>query len=194
MSSLTYINISSVTNISLCFVFVEIQALLNMGAKYVIAQGMPPTGCLAFSMQTYKTTDRDEIGCVRSVNDLSNIHNTIFQENLRGLRKQFPDAVIAYADYNNAYRYVMKNGGNYGINHPFKACCGAGPGEYNFNILAPCGSLFSTSCSDPSQYINWDGFHLTEAMYKAISEEFFAKTAMYPSFRHLLEHQRQSVN
>ncbi|KAK1357917.1 hypothetical protein POM88_051173 [Heracleum sosnowskyi] len=164
-----------------------------MGAKYVIAQGMPPTGCLAFSMETYNITDRDEIGCVGSVNDLSNIHNKILQQNLRGLREQFPGAVIAYADYNNAYRYVMKNGGDYGITQLYKACCGAGPGEYNFNILAPCGSSVSTSCTDPSQYINWDGFHLTEAMYKAISEEFFTKTAIYPSFRHLLEHKMQSM-
>ncbi|KAL8123351.1 hypothetical protein AgCh_011352 [Apium graveolens] len=171
-----------------------LQALLNMGAKYVIAQGMPPVGCLAFSMEMYKTTDRDEIGCVRSVNDLSNIHNTIFQQNLRGLRKRFPGTVIAYADYNNAYRYVLKNGGHYGIKQLFKACCGAGPGEYNFNILAPCGSFFSDSCTDPSQYINWDGFHLTEAMYNAVSEEFFTKTALFPSFRHLLEHKRKSVN
>lgn len=78
----------------------QIQALLNMGAKYVTAQGMPPAGCLAFSMETYN--DRDEIGCVGSVNDLSNIHNKFFQQNLRGLRKEFPDAVIAYADYDSA--------------------------------------------------------------------------------------------
>ncbi|WOG99422.1 hypothetical protein DCAR_0518770 [Daucus carota subsp. sativus] len=170
-----------------------LQALLKMGAKYVIAQGLPATGCLAFSMETYNVTDRDEIGCVRSVNNLSTIHNNIFRQNLAGLRKEFPDAVIAYADYDNAYRNVVKNRGDYGINHPFKACCGAGPGEYNFNILAPCGSIFSTSCTDPSEYINWDGVHLTEAMYKAVSEEFFAKTDIYPSFRHLLEHKRQSV-
>lgn len=165
-----------------------------MGAKYVIAQGMPPTGCLAFSMETYSVTDRDDIGCIGSVNDLSNIHNKIFQQNLRGLRKEFPGAVIAYADYDSAYRYVMKNAGDYGINHLFRACCGSGPGEYNFNYLALCGSIFSTSCTDPSQYINWDGFHLTEAMYKAISELFFTETAIYPSFRHLLEHKRRSVN
>lgn len=176
-----------------CFL-VEMKAVLNMGAKYVIAQGMPPAGCLAFSMETFKITDRDELGCVGSINDLSNIHNNIFQQTLRGFRRRFPDAVIAYADYNNAYRYVLKNGGDYGFSQLFKACCGTGPGEYNFNILAPCGSFFSSSCTDPSQYINWDGFHLTEAMYKAVSEEFFTKTAIYPSFRHLLEHKRQSAN
>ncbi|XP_074376721.1 GDSL esterase/lipase At3g48460-like [Apium graveolens] len=156
-----------------------------MGANYVIAQGMPPIGCLAFSMKMYKTTNRDKIGCVGSVNDLSNIHNTIFQQNLRGLLRQFPGIVIDYADYNNAYSYVLKNGGLYGINHMFKACCGAWPGEYNFNILAHCGSFFSDSCKDPSRYINWYGLHLTEAMYKAISKEFFTKTAIFQSFRHL---------
>ncbi|KAI7985633.1 Metal transporter Nramp6 [Camellia lanceoleosa] len=69
----------------------------------------------------------------------------------------------------NAYRNVMKNSAKYGFKEPFKACCGAGGGPYNFQVFSACGSPFSISisCPDPSHYINWDGVYLTKAMFLA---------------------------
>lgn len=51
-----------------------------------------------------------------------------------------------------------------------EACCGGG-GPYNFNFAAQCGSQDTSVCDDPSVYVHWDGFHLTEAAYEHIAIE-----------------------
>jgi hypothetical protein len=50
------------------------------------------------------------------------------------------------------------------------ACCGGG-GPYNYNASAECGSNpLVRACDDPSQYVSWDGVHLTEAAYRLIAD------------------------
>ncbi|KAK1377244.1 GDSL-motif lipase/hydrolase family protein [Heracleum sosnowskyi] len=163
-----------------------LQVLLSKGAKSVVVQGLPPIGCLTLSMGISSGIDRDDIGCVASVNAISYYHNNVYQARLQDLRKAFPNALIAYADYYNAYRTVMRNPRNFGFYELYSACCGTSGVAYNLNPLAPCGSVYATSCQNPSQYINWDGVHLTEAMYKAISQLFFTGGAIRPSFAYLL--------
>lgn len=50
-----------------------------------------------------------------------------------------------------------------------RACCGGG-GAYNYNSSAECGNAGSTGCDDPSLYVNWDGYHLTDAANRWISK------------------------
>lgn len=165
-----------------------LQTLLNKGAKYVVVQGLPTTGCLTLSMylSVENTTNRDDIGCIGSANKQSYTHNTIYQAKLEYLRTQFPNAIIVYADFWNAYRTVMKNPGKYGFKELYKACCGSSGGQYNFDLFGTCGSPASSSCTNPSQYINWDGAHLTEAMYKAISDLYLNGSFTSPPFEYLL--------
>uniref|UniRef100_A0A5B7ASS4 GDSL esterase/lipase n=2 Tax=Davidia involucrata TaxID=16924 RepID=A0A5B7ASS4_DAVIN len=168
-----------------------LQALLTKGAKYAVVQGLPTTGCLPLAMVLAPEDDRDDMGCVGSANKQSNTHNTILQSKLQDLRRQFPHAVIIYADYWNAYHTIMKSPRKYGFQELFKACCGSGGGPYNFDFFAACGSPSSSSCPHPSQYINWDGVHLTEAMYKAVSDSFLNGTFCHPPFKYLLSRKQQ---
>ncbi|KAK6148163.1 hypothetical protein DH2020_019075 [Rehmannia glutinosa] len=169
-----------------------LQALLKKGAKYVVVQGLPPTGCLTLSMYLAPTDDRDNVGCVGSANKQSDTHNTILKAKLNLFRKQFPQSVIVYADYYNAYLTVIKNAKKYGFKELYKVCCGYGGGTYNFNYFNACGSPSATSCANPSQYINWDGVHLTEAMYKAMADAFVNGTYSQPPFRSLLSKKQSS--
>ncbi|KAF3533630.1 hypothetical protein DY000_02040322 [Brassica cretica] len=84
---------------------------------------------------------------------------------------KYPNPTIVYADYWNAYRAVIKNPSKYDISAKFKACCGIGE-PYNFQVFETCGSASATACKEPSQYINWDGVHLTEGMYKGMANTF----------------------
>ncbi|KAI5328698.1 hypothetical protein L3X38_028095 [Prunus dulcis] len=43
------------------------------------------------------------------------------------------------------------------------------------------------ACPSPSQYINWDGVHLTEAMYKVLTDMFLNGKATHPPFSYLLD-------
>lgn len=167
--------------------FLVLQTLLEKGAKYLVVEGFPPTGCLPLAMYLAPQDDRDDIGCVKSANDQSYKHNLVLQAKLQEFRKQYPNAVIVYADYWNSYRTVVKNPGKYGFQEVFTVCCGAGEPPYNFSVFATCGTPNATVCTTPSQYINWDGVHLTEAMYKVVSDMFLQGNFSQPPFNSLLE-------
>ncbi|GJM97227.1 hypothetical protein PR202_ga14137 [Eleusine coracana subsp. coracana] len=169
--------------------------LLDRGAKYMIVQGLPLTGCLPLSMSLARAEDRDNVSCVASVNGQSYAHNRRLLSNLRRLRQKNPDAVIAYADYYAAHLAVMRNPSKYGFTEPFKTCCGSGGGAYNFDLFATCGSPeVTTACAQPEKYVNWDGVHMTEAMYKVVSAMFFQDGDAYcrPSFSAVLARKAQA--
>ncbi|XP_051115985.1 GDSL esterase/lipase At3g48460-like [Andrographis paniculata] len=169
-----------------------LQALLEKGAKYIVVQGLPPTGCLTLSLYLAPSNDRDAMGCVASANKQSYTHNLALKAKLDVFRKQFPQSTIVYADYYNAYLAVLKNPGKYGIKEIFKVCCGYNGDLYNFNYMYACGSPSASACANPSQYINWDGVHLTEAMYKAVADAFWNGSYAQPSITHLLSKKLQS--
>lgn len=164
-----------------------LQTLLDKGAKYLVVQGLPLTGCLPLAMYLAAETDRDDIGCVGSVNNQSYTHNLVLQSKLQQLRDQYPQAVIVYADYWNAYRTVIKNPTKYGFTEKFAVCCGSGDPPYNFSVFATCGTPNATTCSSPTHYINWDGVHLTEAMYKVVSDMFLRGNFTQPPFSVLVD-------
>ena len=99
------------------------QGLLERGAKYVIVQGLPLTGCLPLAMTLARADDRDAVGCAASVNRQSYAHNRRLLAGLRGLRRRHPGAVVAYADYYAAQLAVMRAPARYGFSEPFRTCC-----------------------------------------------------------------------
>ncbi|XP_062114923.1 GDSL esterase/lipase At3g48460-like [Humulus lupulus] len=161
-------------------------ALLKKGAKYLVVQGLPMSGCLPMAMTLAPPNDRDNIGCVKSVNNQSYTHNLAILKLVKSLRRQFPRAVITYADYWTAYLTVMQSPAKFGIKETFKACCGTGD-PYNFDVFSVCGMPTISACRNPSQYVNWDGVHLTEAMYKVVSDMFLKGSHTHPRFSYLLD-------
>ncbi|PIA51458.1 hypothetical protein AQUCO_01100355v1 [Aquilegia coerulea] len=169
-----------------------LKELLDMGAKYIVVQGIPTTGCLPLALTLSAPDDRDDIGCVASVNNQTYHHNSLLQVRLKYLRKRYPHAIISYADFWNAYSKIMKNTRNYGFLEPFRTCCGTGGPPYNFDPLATCGSqTASKPCSHPARYINWDGIHLTEAMYKRVADLLLHGGYTNPPFDFLLSSRRR---
>lgn len=185
------VSTKTIQKLAINSVSVFLDTLLKKGAKYVVVQGLPPTGCLTLSMYL-APDDRDGFGCVGTANKQSYIHNTALVAKVNALRKQFPKSTIVYADYYNAYLNVIKNANKYGFRDLFKACCGYGGGDYNFDYFHACGSPSSAACADPSKYINWDGVHLTEAMYRAMADAFLNGTYTQPPFGYLLSKKLRS--
>ncbi|CAN6321981.1 unnamed protein product [Urochloa humidicola] len=171
-----------------------VQGLLERGAKYVVVQGLPLTGCLPLAMTLARADDRDNVSCVASVNRQSYAHNRRLLAGLRELRRRHPAAVVAYADYYAAHLAVMRRPAAHGFTEPFRTCCGSGGGAYNFDLFATCGSPeVNTSCAQPASYVNWDGVHMTEAMYKVVAGMFFRGGDAYcrPAFSDLLARKAQ---
>nr|ACR36611.1 unknown [Zea mays] len=165
-----------------------VEGLLERGAKYVIVQGLPLTGCLPLAMTLARADDRDAVGCAASVNRQSYAHNRRLLAALRALRRRHPAAVLAYADYYAAHLAVMRSPARHGFAEPFRTCCGSGGGAYNFDLFATCGSpQVTTACARPAEYVNWDGVHMTEAMYKVVAGMFFSGDGYCrPAFKDLL--------
>ncbi|CAD6207623.1 unnamed protein product [Miscanthus lutarioriparius] len=164
-----------------------VEGLLQRGAKYVIVQGLPLTGCLPLAMTLARADDRDAVGCAASSNRQSYVHNRRLLAGLRELRRRHPGAVVAYADYYAAHLAVMRAPARYGFAEPFRTCCGSGGGAYNFDLFATCGSpQVTTACARPAEYVNWDGVHMTEAMYKVVAGMFFRDAYCRPAFKDLL--------
>lgn len=172
---------------------------MSRGAKYIVVQGLPPIGCLTIALYLIPH-ERDELGCVGRLNTQSYNHNAILRNQLIQFQKEFPDSLIVYADYWNSYVSVLRHslpsnnnnnngygGGGGGFKEPFKTCCGFLGGPYNFNILHTCGSVFTNSYQNPSEFINWDGIHLTEAMHEVLANSYIHGSFSYPPFQDLVK-------
>ncbi|KAK1267145.1 GDSL esterase/lipase [Acorus gramineus] len=158
-----------------------LEVILAKGAKHVVVQGLPMTGCLPLSLILTAADDRDNFGCSASVNQLSHAHNALLRAEIEVLRKRFPASTISYADYWAAHRAIMARPAAYGFTERFKTCCGSGGGDYNFNPLGTCGSPDAgLACRDPGRFVNWDGVHLTESMYRAVADMFFYRGLVQP--------------
>ncbi|KAJ0985235.1 hypothetical protein J5N97_003591 [Dioscorea zingiberensis] len=151
-----------------------ITAVIEMGARTLLVPGNFPIGCIPPYLDLYSSSSSEdydeETGCIKWLNEFSVYHNQLLIKELDQLQKMHPHATVIYADYYEAAMTIFRSPEKYGFERPLMACCGGG-GLYNHNSSCSCGELGSTVCEDPSQYISWDGLHLTEAAYKIIATE-----------------------
>ncbi|OAY63685.1 GDSL esterase/lipase [Ananas comosus] len=150
-----------------------IKDLIRLGARTLIVPGVFPLGCLPNLLTLFKS-ERDEdyeprTGCLKFLNELSTCHNLRLQEELDRLRELHPEVAIIYADYYGAATEIFNFPKKFGFKTPLTACCGGGEGPYNYSPLVNCGDKGSKVCDDPSQYVSWDGIHLTEAASEIVA-------------------------
>ncbi|KAI3459655.1 hypothetical protein Pfo_016318 [Paulownia fortunei] len=148
--------------------------VIQAGASQVVVPGNFPLGCFPIVLSASRSNDPtayDDLGCLKSLNNLTTFQNNYLQEALGSLRKEFPNVVILYADYYNTFQLILHEASTLGFNTTtlLKPCCGV---EGQYNALNPifCGNLGVPVCSNPNIYIHWDGVHLTQEAYRRISE------------------------
>ncbi|QCE14205.1 GDSL esterase/lipase At5g45910-like [Vigna unguiculata] len=157
-----------------------VQAIANMtsklieeGAVHLVVPGNFPIGCISYvlnQVNSNKTEDFDEFGCLRNYNAAIKYYHDQLKTAVDELRQKNPHVIITYFNYYSAARRLFENPEQYGFKgkpDTFKVCCGKG-GRYNLNEI--CGLGNSVVCEEPSKHINWDGFHLTEAGYRAVAQ------------------------
>ncbi|CAL5183551.1 unnamed protein product [Lathyrus oleraceus] len=152
-----------------------IRELIDLGAVTILVPGSLPLGCNPILLTMYATTDEaqyDEAGCLKWLNKLFEYHNELLQIELNKLRVVYPYTNIIYADYFNAALQLYKSPEQFGFDgNTLKLCCGGG-GPYNYNATGLCGNSEVIACDDPSKYVSWDGYHLTEAAYRIMAKAF----------------------
>jgi phospholipase/lecithinase/hemolysin len=160
--------------------------VLDMGATRVVIPGNFPLGCVPSYLSTVNEQDKssyDGNGCLIGLNLFAQMHNVLLQQGIRELRRMYPSATIAYADYFTAYVQMLRSASTMGFNatSAFKACCGAGGGAYNVDMDRMCGATGTTVCARPDEYLSWDGVHLTQHSYKVMAELLYHRGLASPA-------------
>ncbi|KAK6145646.1 hypothetical protein DH2020_022466 [Rehmannia glutinosa] len=139
---------------------------IKLGATRAIIPGNGPLGCVPYiltALLTNDTTAYDELGCLKSVNDLVILKNDHLQQAITNLSSEFPNVRILYGPIYDGVRSLIANASVIGPdgNSALKSCCGIG-GKYNYDSKRFCGDKGVPVCSNPNDYIFWDGIHFTQ--------------------------------
>ncbi|KAI7981180.1 Acetylajmalan esterase [Camellia lanceoleosa] len=151
-----------------------VRELIRLGAIRIVVPGNFPLGCFPIYLSKSNSTDPrlyDDLGCLRSLNELIVFQNNLLQKAIGSLRQEFPHVVIVYADYYSSFQSVLRRAPFLGFDKQslLIACCGIG-GTYNYDANRMCGSHDVPICPNPKQYIHWDGIHLTQEAHHHISD------------------------
>ncbi|CAL9162274.1 unnamed protein product [Musa hybrid cultivar] len=149
-----------------------INDLIELGVKTLLVPGNFPIGCIPAYLDVFQSKNVEDYdsqtGCIKWLNEFSEYHNRLLQDELDRLRKLHPHVTIIYANYYDATITFFRAPQLFGFKAPLHACCGS-DGPYGVNRFVQCGHKDATVCSDPSSSISWDGIHLTEAAYETIA-------------------------
>ncbi|CAK9158605.1 unnamed protein product [Ilex paraguariensis] len=166
-----------------------VKEVTHLGAVNIVVPGNLPMGCLPAGLTLVfagDATTYDDMGCLKELNELALVHNNYLQESLALLRLEFPHVDIIYADYYAAYQTILRYAANFGFEEKslLRSCCGIG-GLYNYDENRKCGSRGVPVCSNPVQYISWDGVHLTQEAYRHIAKILFQDILGLPGIRYM---------
>ncbi|XP_023644907.1 GDSL esterase/lipase At1g28650 [Capsella rubella] len=159
--------------------------LIDLGGKTFLVPGNFPIGCSTAYLTLFQTAKVEHdpfTGCIPWLNEFAIHHNEQLKTELKRLQNRYPHVNIIYADYYNSLYRFFQEPAKYGFkNRPLGACCGVG-GQYNFTIGKECGDKRVSYCQKPSEYVNWDGYHLTEAAYRKMAQGLLNGSYAIPAF------------
>ncbi|KAL5723713.1 acetylajmaline esterase [Ranunculus cassubicifolius] len=150
-----------------------VREVIRAGARHLVVPGNFAIGCFPIYLNQYGTNDPqayDDMGCLKRMNGFAIYQNDHLKGALEQLRKEYPDAVILYGDYYNAFLSVLRQASALGFDRSsaLQACCGIG-GKYNFTLNKYCRSGVPV-CRYPARSISWDGVHLTQHTYMHMAQ------------------------
>ncbi|KAI8023629.1 GDSL esterase/lipase [Camellia lanceoleosa] len=169
-----------------------IKELYGLGGQTFLVLNLAPVGCYPSFLAglPHNSSDLDAFGCVISYNNAVVDYNNMLKEALNQTRKAIPDASLIYVDTHAVLLELFQHPTSHGLKYGPRACCGYGDGDYNFDPKVYCGNtkvingstLTATACSDPYNYVSWDGIHATEAANKLVTYAILNGSYFDPPF------------
>ncbi|EYU32204.1 hypothetical protein ABFS82_02G170800 [Erythranthe guttata] len=169
-----------------------IKEIYWLGGRTFMVLNLAPVGCYPTFLvqQSQGGSDIDPSGCMMSYNNAVNDYNENLKQALSQVRQELHDANVIYVDTNSVILDLFRNPTSHGMQHATTACCGYGGGSYNYNQQVFCGAtkvvdgqtVTASACSDPQNYVSWDGIHLTEAANKIVAYSILSGSNFDPSF------------
>ncbi|KAM1001079.1 hypothetical protein ACFX2I_007646 [Malus domestica] len=109
--------------------------------------------------------DLDQNGCLKRYNEVCQEFNRQLKERVLKLRAKLSEAVLTYVDIYAAKYTLISEAEKYGFTSPLAQCCGSYgdvPVHCGVKVVVN-GTEVGGPCSKPSQHINWDGGHYSNA-------------------------------
>ncbi|PKU84142.1 GDSL esterase/lipase At4g01130-like isoform X1 [Dendrobium catenatum] len=169
-----------------------IKELYNNGGRTFMVFNLAPLGCFpsTLTLLPHNESDLDEYGCLISYNNAILDYNQLLKETLQQTQSELQNASVIYVDTHSVKLEVFQHPKKYGFIYGTKACCGSGGGSYNYNPQVFCGNnkiinginVTASACSDPQNYVSWDGVHATEATNKIIIRAILSGSYFDPPF------------
>ncbi|MBD3883673.1 SGNH/GDSL hydrolase family protein [Phormidium tenue FACHB-886] len=125
-----------------------IASLTNAGAKRILVGNLPNLGQLPSTRSGPHSAN---------LTTLTQTHNQGLRRSLKLLGQQQPELEVVILDANLLYQEAITN-----------------PAKFGFtNISGACVSG-SSACSNPNQFLFWDGIHPTTTAHQSLGEQAFA--------------------
>ncbi|VAH43029.1 unnamed protein product [Triticum turgidum subsp. durum] len=167
-----------------------VEILIRHGAKYIVVPDIFPLGCVPTVLTKLASPNKVDYyrnECLKSANRLGRYHNSLLRQRISVLRHKYPHAKIIAAEYYRPVLAFLDMPGHFGLNSSttLLTCCGAGGPPYNYDFDSECGRPGVMACADPSQALQWDGFHLTESAYWAVADGWLHGPYADPPVMHI---------
>jgi hypothetical protein len=94
-----------------------LQTLIELGAVELVVPGVLPIGCFPLYLTLYPSwnkDDYDEIGCLKSFNNLSGYHNDLLKQAVSGLQSKHAGVRLIYADFYAQVADMVRSPENFG--------------------------------------------------------------------------------
>ncbi|PWZ52195.1 GDSL esterase/lipase EXL3 [Zea mays] len=137
-----------------------IKKLYGLGARRINIAGAPPIGCVPSQRTNAGGLERE---CVPLYNQAAVVFNAALEKEIKRLNGSdaLPASVLQYIDLYTPLLDMIQRPDAYGFNVTNRGCCGTGV----FEVTLTCNRYTAEPCRDPSKFLFWDTYHLTERGY-----------------------------
>ncbi|KAH7439981.1 hypothetical protein KP509_04G085800 [Ceratopteris richardii] len=144
--------------------------IISHGVKHIVVQGQFPIGCVYVLTNALRGSKTDRNGCIESANLISHEHNRRLKNAVSAIARKHTDVNIVFFDTSAAYFHILENAQLFGFSKLHEPCY---TGILHlFAGVSFNASLGAEACSNPQNYVSWDGIHLTDGMYHALMKLF----------------------
>ncbi|EEF46354.1 GDSL esterase/lipase APG [Ricinus communis] len=148
-----------------------VKGLYGLGARRLGVTSLLPLGCVPAA---HKLFDSGESVCVSRINNDARKFNKKMNSTAANLRKQLPDFKIVVFDIFSPVFNLVKSPSNNGFVEARRSCCKTGTVHEATNPLL-CNPKSPRICANATQYVFWDGVHLSEAANQILADALLAQ-------------------
>ncbi|KAJ9190450.1 hypothetical protein P3X46_001652 [Hevea brasiliensis] len=142
-----------------------IKKIYAIGGRKFAFQNVGPIGCMPVVRQILLLESVSSDECYEDLLNLATLHNDALAKAIKELETQLPGFKYLIYDYYNLLLDRIKNPSEYGFKEGLIGCCGNG----TFRGYS-CGVEPYELCSEPSEYVWFDGGHPTEHAYAQLAK------------------------